>query len=143
MKTLTLLASAASLACLAASTDSGSAPADPVAKSDPAPKPLTADQVAPSSASAEASKTAPIGPDPKANPNPPTSAKASAGSGKKTWCVWAQAGDETLAVGQIFTTGGHEAETLRSAGRARYASDAEVKAAKDKKSVDVFHLDGI
>lgn len=153
MKTrLLLMASGAALACLAAATDTGAAP-DPIKKADPAPAPQTADQVQPAAPQPDPAPGA-VGNAPDADPNAPTNAgdaaeaAKSAGAAKaasthkKTFVVWVQPGHETLGIGQLVTTGPHEAETLRAAGRARYASEAEIKAAKDAK-VAVEHLDGI
>lgn len=152
MKRLSLLAaSAASLACMAASTDAGGGSAatgaDPVKKADPAPQPQTADPAAPAEPAADPAPQA-EGNAPDADPNAPTN-KAEAEKGpstaKKTYVVWVQPGHETLCIGQLFSTSADEAETLRGAGRARYAADAEIKAAKAAltKGAAIDHLDGV
>ncbi|ADK99392.1 ribonuclease G [Brevundimonas subvibrioides] len=145
MKTrLLMAASAAALAAYAAQTDAAGGKPDPIKKSDPGPAPLTADQVDPAAPQPDPAPGA-VGNAPDANPNPPVNkdeaAKASS-THKKTSIVWVQPGHETLGIGQLLTTSPHEAEALRAAGRARYASEAEIKAAKTDK-VDVPHLDGI
>ncbi|RZJ81098.1 MAG: hypothetical protein EON88_31330 [Brevundimonas sp.] len=143
MNRLTLLASAAALALMAANTDAGSKP-DPIDKSDPAPQPKTADEVTPAEPKPDPLPGA-EGNAPGADPNPPVNAGEAAKASsltKKTVVVWVQPGHETLGIGQIFSTSPHEAESLRAAGRARYASEAEVKAAKsDGGKID--HLTGI
>lgn len=131
------LASAAALLAADAATAAG---ADPVEKSDPAPQPQTADQTPPQEPQADPAPGA-VGNDPKGDPNPPTKKAAAEKAGKKTYIVWVQPGHETLGIGQLVTTSADEAETLRAAGRARLASEAEVKAAKAAKGDDAVVLD--
>ncbi|HCW49221.1 MAG TPA: hypothetical protein DGP25_04050 [Brevundimonas sp.] len=107
----------------------------------PTPAPQTSDQTPPAAASIEGGAP-PIGNAPDANPNPPSSPEAAVKTGKKTFCVWVQPGHDALGVGQIFTTPPAKAEMLRGAGRARFASEAEIKAAK-KGDVAVDHFESV
>lgn len=151
MKTLVMCGTACAALALAASTDAGgaspdaSAPgADPIETADPAQQTLDA----PASAQPQPDPSPSAeGNAPDADPNPPAS-KAAAQKGpstkKKTFVVWAQPGHESIGIGQLFSTSEAEAEALRAAGRARYASDAEIKAAKSDKDEDgIPHLTGV
>lgn len=104
---------------------------DPIKKSDATPAPQTASDKTP----APAKDT----PDPKAvgnakdqDPSPPAARSDAIKKGKSAYGVWVQPGHETLGIGQLILTPGDELEVLRAAGRARYASEAEVKAGKSK-----------
>ena len=138
MRRLHHMGLASAVALLAA--DSAAAGADPVTKSDSAPQPQTADQTPPEQPQTDPAPGA-VGNDPKGDPNAPTKKAAAEKAGKKTYIVWVQPGHETLGIGQLVTTSSDEAETLRAAGRARYASEAEVKAAKAAKGDDAVVLD--
>lgn len=148
----------AGAADVGAQSGSGSG-ADPVDKSDhPAPHPLSADQVAPAAPAADPAPGA-VGNAPNADPNPPASsaeakntakaaakpaakpaakaAKAAEPKGPKAddsrrVVVWVQPGHETFGIGKILSFEADEAERLRGAGRVRYASEAEIKAAGDE-----------
>ena len=139
MRRLHHMGMASAAALLAADAATASA-ADPVVKSDTTPQPLTADQTPPQQPQPDPAPGA-VGNAPKADPNAPTKKSAAEKEGKKTYIVWVQPGHETLGIGQMLTTSADEAETLRSAGRARYASDAEVKEAKAVKGDDAVVLD--
>ena len=138
MRRLHHLGMASAAALLTA--DAAASGADPIAKSDPAPQPETASQTPPEQPQTDPAPGA-VGNAPKADPNAPTKKSAAEKEGKRTYMVWVQPGHETLGIGQMLTTSADEAETLRSAGRARYASEAEVKAAKAAKGDNAVVLD--
>lgn len=131
------LASALALLAADAATAGG---ADSIEKSDPTPQPQPADQTPPQEPQPDPAPGA-VGNAAKGDPNPPTKKATAEKEGKKTYIVWAQPGHETIGVGQILTTTPEEAELLRAAGRARYASEAEVKAAKAVKGDNAVILD--
>jgi hypothetical protein len=130
MRKLHHLALASTLACLASAADAGVAPS-----------PETSDQTQPEQPQPDPAVAAP-GNDPTADPNAPTRKADAEKIGKKVVVVWCQPGHETMAIGQLAATTAEEAEVLRGAGRVRYASDAEVKAAKSAKA-DILDLSGI
>ncbi|KQZ31721.1 hypothetical protein [Caulobacter sp. Root1472] len=144
------LALGACLAVLAANRDQGHAKpadkpsdtapaADPVVKSDPAPHPLPADQVAPAPAHAEPDGAA-VGLAAGADPNAPTNLDDAEHPKKgRVAVVWAQPGHEMVAIGALLSVPEDEAEALRAAGRARFASEAEVEAGGDS----IVELSGI
>lgn len=128
-----LLQTSAALALMSADTGSGSGSAgepDPIEKADPAPAPKTADEVAPAEPQPDPAP-APVGNAPGEDVDPPVNRKHANRQAKKIVLVWVQPGHETFGIGQIIRVDAEQAESLRSAGRARYASDAEVKAAGD------------
>lgn len=137
MKTLMLLAASASaLAPMAPPVDGG---ADPIKKSDPAPHPKTADETPPAEPQADPQPNA-VGNAPKADPSAPTkAADAEKADKNRVYMVWVQAGHETLGIGQMIAVPKASGELLRGAGRARYASEAEVKAGKGA----AIKLDGV
>jgi hypothetical protein len=53
--------------------------------------------------------------------------------------VWAQPGHELVSVGALLSVPNEEAEALRGAGRARFASEAEVEAGGES----IVELSGI
>jgi hypothetical protein len=127
------------LALMAAETGSGSGGSpDPIAKADPAPAPKTADQVAPAEPKPDPA-TGAVGNAKDADPSPPTNkggAKAAAkaagkGDSKTAVMVWVQPGDANFGIGKVLRFPVDHAEILRGAGRARYASEAEIEAAGD------------
>lgn len=148
MKRLYAFASMAALAtaAFAPPSDQGGAAPDPIGKSDPAPAPLSADQVKPAEPAPEPS-TGAAGNAPGGDPNPPANAKkakAAAKSAAKAQpeakpaksapanplvMVWVQPGHEKFGIGKMIRTPAEVGENLRSAGRARYASEAEIEAA--------------
>lgn len=180
MKTHMLLSVCAGALALAAAPETGSGTgsgpdtgaADDLLKSDAAPRPLTADQVAPAEPSSDPSPSA-VGNEPGADPNPPTTGadaetttapsskagkkpaakdkttgkaeKAEPAAGvKRAYMVWAQPGHESIGIGQLIAVPTREADVLRGAGRARFASDAEVEAAKGSEDPGVvLILDGV
>lgn len=149
LRTYASLAAVSALAAMAANTGSGGAAPDPVAKADPAPHPLSADFRAPAEPSPDPGVGPTEGNAPNADPSPPSTAKeastadkAGGKSKKPKVMVWAQPGHEQIGIGQMFSTPPDFADLLRGAGRARYASDAEVKAAKDAER-DVPHYDSV
>lgn len=137
MKTLMLLAASASaLALMAPPVDAG---ADSIKKSDPAPQPKTAAETAPAEPRKDPEPNA-AGNDPKGDPNAPTTAADAEKAAKgRVYMVWVQPGHETLGIGQMIAVRKAEGELLRGVGRARYASDAEVKAGKAQALV----IDGV
>lgn len=141
LRTFRTMGAFAALATYAAADDKGGAP-DPINKSDAAPAPQTADEKAPAAAQATPGAVAAVGNAPGADPSPPTNAKDANKIGKKVAIVWAQPGHEVFGIGMMLRVPGEVAEAVRGAGRARYASDAEVKAAKEAK-LDVPDLDSI
>lgn len=169
-----MAASAALFALFAPETGSGggSGASGDLLKSDPAPQPLTGDRQ--SSAEPQPDpKVGAVGNAENADVNAPSSSKdaetttagaaaeAKRGSGKKAastvekaadpqagvkraYMVWVQPGHETLGVGQMIAVPTAQADVLRGAGRARFASEAEVQAAKESEhSRDILVLDGI
>lgn len=123
MKTARLMTAAAALsglAVLAPETDTGTAPVQP--------NPDSANPGAPVAINPEAAAQA-------AAADQAATAKAGSGEkgsgGKGVHMVWVQPGHESLGIGQMILVSKAEAETLRGAGRARYASEPEVKAGKD------------
>ncbi|MBJ7446845.1 MAG: hypothetical protein JHC81_04860 [Brevundimonas sp.] len=135
MTKTTLLMCAAAHALAFASPDTGSgtgaAPggADPIDKADPAPAPQDATTTAPAEPHADP-KAAPVGNAKGADVSPPNTSATANKVGKRVYMVWVQPGHETLGVGQLIAVPKDSGESLRTAGRARFASDAEVKAAK-------------
>lgn len=128
----TLMLSAASAAAFAVM-------APPADGAGGAPTPKTAAEVAPAEPRPDPAPNA-TGNAPKADPNPPTKAAAAEKAEKgRIYMVWAQPGHETLGIGQLISIPKAAGELLRSAGRARYASTAEVKAGKDQ----ALNVDGV
>ncbi|SFK41713.1 hypothetical protein [Caulobacter sp. UNC279MFTsu5.1] len=118
---------------------SSAASADPVVKSDPAPHPLPADQVVPAPAHAEPDGAA-VGLAAGADVNAPTNLDDAEHPKKgRVAVVWAQPGHEMVAIGALLSVPEDEAEALRAAGRARFASEAEVEAGGDA----IVELSGI
>jgi hypothetical protein len=131
------LAALCAASAFAADADNGSAP-DPISKSDSTPAPQTADQVKP--ASPETPAAGAVGNAAGADPNPPVNAKEAKAAAKeakgrkpgdKIYLVWVQPGHEHYGIGMMLRAPGELGENLRAAGRARYASDAEIKAGQD------------
>lgn len=138
-----LLLSSAALASMVAETGSGSGSGaagepDPIDKADPSPAPLSADQVAPAEPQPDPAPAA-VGNAPGEEVDPPTNRKQANRQGKKIVLVWVQPGHETFGIGKVIRVAPDQAEALRSAGRARYASDAEIKAAGD----DIADVQGL
>jgi hypothetical protein len=118
-------ACAAAMALYAPETDAGSA-----GSGTPSQEPLPEPGVAA------------VGNAPDANVNPPTTAaeakaagkaagkpaKGGQAAGKRVFMVWVQPGHDTLSIGQLIDLPEAEGDALRGAGRARYASEAEIKA---------------
>ncbi|MDP3853157.1 hypothetical protein [Phenylobacterium sp.] len=152
------LMAACAAAALSPDKDAGHSPkpaappaagADPVAKADAAPAPLSADEVAPAEPRADPAPAAEgnaAGADVSAPTNAADAKKAAkaakAGDSKSVVMVWAQPGHETFGIGMMIRTPTELGENLRSAGRARYASEAEIKAAGDAKR-DIPDVEGL
>lgn len=119
MRNLSLMASCAALALMAAPNDQGGAPPpDPEAEAEAA----KAEEKA--AAEAAAAKKA----EDEAAPRE-AEAKAAA-SNKAVLLIWVQPGHERYFIGQPVEFPAADAESLRTAGRAREASKAELKAWK-------------
>ena len=141
MHRMHLLAGCATIA-LAAHTDQGT---DPVNTTDAMPLPLTADQAAPAEPAPDPAAAA-VGLAPGENASPPINAKAAKAAAKMAEkaegakakpknavvMVWVQPGHETFGIGRMIRTPTELGEQLRAAGRARFASDAEIEAAGDQ-----------
>lgn len=131
MRSFHLMAATSALALCAANTDAGAAQAPPAAP----PAEPAADPVVQAPAIA-----------PNADPSPPSepektkkAAKAARVRAGFTAIVWAQPGHEKLGIGQLLATPTAEAEALRAAGRARFAAEAEILAAKG----DIPEVEGL
>lgn len=151
MTKTSLLMCAAAHALLLAAPDTGSGSggaaggADDIDKADPAPVPQTANETAPAEPQADP-KAAPVGNAKGADVSPPNKVAAASKAGKRVHMVWVQPGHETLGVGQLIAVPTDSGEALRSAGRARFASEAEVKAAKAGEAASpglILTLDGV
>ncbi len=113
--------------------------AAPVAKSDAAPHPLSADQKAPAQGR-DGGGVAGVGLAQGSDVNAPTNLDDAEHPKKgRVAVVWAQPGHEMVAIGALLSVPEDEAENLRAAGRARFASEAEVEAAGDA----IVELSGI
>lgn len=150
-RSLMLSAASAALVLMAADTGSGTggsgaagaAGADPIKKADPTPQPQTATEKPPAEPSPDPQPNA-VGNAKKADPSPPNKASEANKVGKRVHMVWVQPGHESLGIGQMIAVPTKDGEALRGAGRARYASDAEVKAAGESKAPGtVLTLDGV
>ena len=147
-RSLMMFAAPAALALMAADTGGGSggAPgdnADPILKSDPTPQPQTGGEQPPAEPSPDP-RPAAVGNAKKADPSPPNKAADAGKAGKRVHMVWVQPGHESLGIGQMIAVPARDGEVLRGVGRARYASDAEVKAATDSKRPGaILVLDGV
>ena len=80
-----------------------------------------------------------VGLEPGADPNPPATAEAAVTEDGRAYVVWVMPGHELVAIGALLKVPAYEAEVLRGAGRARYASEAEVEAG----AVDAIELSGL
>ncbi|WP_296167996.1 hypothetical protein [uncultured Brevundimonas sp.] len=103
---------------------------DPIAKADPTPRPLSSDVRQPAAPRPDPSVQA-QGSDPKKDTDAPTGKADAIKEPGGVAIIWVQPGHETFGIGQMITVPAKQAEELRGAGRARYASEAEVAAAGD------------
>jgi hypothetical protein len=129
------MAAMAALALMAAPNDQGSAQSpEPAAEADPAeeeaaavatedgaPEEQVEEEAAPEAAPEKVGKPAGGAKKPK----------ATAAASQDVLLIWVQPGHDRYFIGQPVPVPASDAEFLRAAGRAREATDAEIKAWKD------------
>jgi len=135
MRNLSLMASCAALALMAAPNDQGGAPTpDPEAEARAAEEAAAAAAEAEAAAAkAEEEAAAEAAAAKKAEEEAAAAREAeakAAASNKSVLMIWVQPGHERYFIGQPVEFPAADAEFLRTAGRAREASKAELKAWK-------------